>query len=57
MNHRCDTCRYCQMSADHTGIDFECHRLPPTLFYTNKRIAGWPQVNSDDWCGEWEHTK
>jgi hypothetical protein len=39
-------------------VHFQCRRLPPAIaFKKDQLVSGWPAVNSDDWCGEWEATK
>lgn len=60
LNHRagqpsCGSCRYMDVilsyedddQPDEEGVPTSiCRRFPP--------IDGWPNVLSDDWCGEWE---
>jgi hypothetical protein len=68
MNQTCKNCGYVRLVKDwRDGIWGEhpkhlvCKRFPPTvavdfsleLKYPDKRIAIWPSVDEDDWCGEW----
>ena len=44
---RTGSCRDCHYYASDAG---ECHAAPP-------RACGWPDVQTDGWCGEYEpHT-
>lgn len=56
------TCFGCANSILHTESTYEgrshkdvlrCHRYPPRVMedYTS---SGWPEVNKDDWCREFE---
>jgi len=38
----CATCRF--------FVNAECHRIPPDV------IEGWPDVDKDEWCGEYRPT-
>jgi hypothetical protein len=55
----CEECRHCLMTIGKANVVyFQCRRLPPAIAFKDDRLAsGWPAVNSDDWCGEWEATK
>lgn len=52
----CKTCRF----ADTDGLDgLICRRNPPLVqMYTINREhfaeSWWPEVEDDDWCGEWK---
>ena len=43
----CDNCRFC--------IDLECRRHAPVpqLGQSDTYDAYWPDVCTNDWCGEW----
>jgi hypothetical protein len=53
----CETCRFYQPSVceDDGG---ECHRCAPSAHSVVSgenfdKVAFWPWVSQDDWCGEW----
>jgi hypothetical protein len=61
----CVTCRFASpviMPLDHDGADapnpvVECRRYPPQFVAVDgEPVIGWPQVNADDWCGEYKAT-
>lgn len=52
LRERCANCRFL--------LDGLCRRLPPTMLPEVWRDSGtsiakatWPEVDDDDWCGEW----
>jgi len=54
MRPRCVNCRYSYSSA----AAFRCRRYPPAVFLDGEgefamQQSAWPQVEGDDWCGEW----
>lgn len=43
------------VSGTHRWI--ECHRKPPTVVCTpDGTTQVWPQVEPDEWCGDWSVT-
>lgn len=36
------------------SYQFDCHRFPPQVYgeHANNRVAIFPQVGKDAWCGE-----
>ena len=50
MSETCETCRYSR-GADVVEDDpyLECRRHAPS---GHGRVAAWPLVRLDDWCGE-----
>lgn len=42
---KCEDCRYC-------SNDFLCRRNPPTYVHDDSPSGRWPEVEADDWCGE-----
>lgn len=60
MNHNCGNCRFSQ--RDREG-QLWCHRYPPTVSGWRQVDSEnaylrctWPQLDDDDWCGEWKRT-
>jgi hypothetical protein len=52
----CENCCY-RINMEMGSYDWiECHRYPP-VFVPNEEdgsCARWPEVEHNDWCGEWE---
>ena len=42
---RCENCRY--------RVGCECRRHAPQPSNKEDRLASWPVVANDGWCGEW----
>ena len=50
----CETCRW--FDADpkpHEQIGL-CRKCPPQMLPTPEAPSVWPEVTSEDWCGQWE---
>lgn len=45
----CANCAFFDLAAWSEGKSGKCRRRSP------KRDLQWPQVHSDDWCGEFAH--
>lgn len=43
----CDTCDWGRAEALGVVPVIECHRFPPA------RDKGWPQLQPEEWCGEY----
>ena len=52
MNNICERCKYMELNKN------ECRRRAPNVFYVHQyedeKISFFPDVQSDDWCGEWK---
>jgi hypothetical protein len=56
----CKNCTF--MVQEVTTKNHQCHAHPPRVFKgVNPEdeigITLWPQVYSDDWCGEWQEAE
>lgn len=49
-NPKCETCAHWEQTDDKSYG--HCHRYPPTLIQNDDRMAFFPVVRSDNWCGE-----
>lgn len=52
----CETCAFMRKRDWAVGITdiFACHRRAPT---EGARYLRFPEVDKDDWCGEWERAE
>ena len=48
MKPQCYYCHYCKFDLDDS---YRCHRYPPKK-YSYEDSPEFPQVSSDEWCGE-----
>lgn len=60
-DERCENCRFywngIQEEIDDGDYMQQCRRHAPTKFEIDEegwRCAEWPQVGTDEWCGDWE---
>lgn len=57
-NQRCETCRFCEVLADESGVcrRYAPHpRVAPRDNILERIVVDWPDVSvEDDWCGEWQ---
>ena len=57
----CENCKYAQENRETGPHEYECRRYPPAFVTiydsgpTHTKTA-WPQVNKNDWCGEFTST-
>lgn len=42
---RCSSCKF--------YVREQCRRYPPVVFGYAKNAQKWPDVEDNDWCGEW----
>ncbi len=48
-DERCGTCRFGPVACP-GGRHGDCRRYPPKA----GAMREWPEVHTDDWCGEWK---
>ena len=49
---RCDKCKY---YVGHSRVYGTCRRYAPRpILRLYETQASWPEVDADEWCGEWE---
>lgn len=62
MKEVCETCRFWREPIDDSHLG-HCRRFPPSFnphavqLLPSRRetfFGGWPPVNGDEWCGEWQ---
>lgn len=52
---KCPECRFSEVVILDDGPNVECHRFPPVIIGVNDEpLQVWPQVQSEDWCGEFQ---
>ena len=57
---RCDNCEFISSHVEQYGDTYTGHKNAPTVFLQSKnenewgRVAIWPLVEADDWCGEFK---
>ena len=56
MKQQCATCAYAEPAvlADDETLVMECHRYPPVIVGTSTLFQARPQVEGQEWCGEWK---
>ncbi len=48
------TCERCRFAVYQAWRRYDCRRDSPGADPGNEFARVWPQVDSDDWCGEFE---
>jgi hypothetical protein len=51
----CSNCDHHEEAVMDDGPVYQCRRYPPVMFVLQGEVTEtWPQVDADDWCGEWK---